>query len=555
LNVVQYIMALVGIIDYGAGNLGSVMNALSRLGVKARFARGPEELLKDGLFEKILFPGDGHFGSAMAALETSGYGEAVRGWIAADRPFLGICIGLQLLFDSSEEAPGVGGLSVIPGAVKKFPCRKLPQIGWNRTFVRRKQVKTSVFSALPDEEFFYYIHSFYAAPDSDGLVAAEAEYSLRYCSAVERGALAAVQFHPEKSGGAGLALLENWACRRACSAGSLGEPPARLTRGGKQTGFGAGDSTNPRSGFAAVGCADGAPHTRYENVGALRGWNTRRGGYGATVCAVGGRLPPSHLKNRNYLAKRIIPCLDVDDGRVVKGVKFAGIVDAGDPVELARRYNAAGADELVFLDIGASYKSRDTLLDVVRRVALEVFIPLCVGGGIRSLDDMRLAMGAGADKVSVCTAALARPELLREMADAYGRQCVVLSLDAKRVGAGEDGGGEKRWNAFSHGGRRDTGVDALEWAARAVELGAGEILLNSIDADGTAAGYDLELCAAVLEAVPVPVIASGGAGSLAQIAQAASIADAALAASLLHFGKTTIPEIKAFLREKGLEVR
>jgi cyclase len=247
----------------------------------------------------------------------------------------------------------------------------------------------------------------------------------------------------------------------------------------------------------------------------------------------------------------------VDDGRVVKGVKFAGLVDAGDPVELARRYNEAGADELVFLDIGASYKSRATLLDVVRRVAREVFIPLCVGGGVRSLEDMRLAMGSGADKVSVCTAALERPELLREMAEAYGRQCVVLSLDAKRVEgtAGSDGCGRPRWNAFSHGGRRDTGVDAVEWAVRAVELGAGEILLNSIDADGTAAGYDLELCAAVLEAVPAPVIASGGAGSLEQIARAASIADAALVASLLHFGKATIPEIKDFLRVAGVELR
>jgi cyclase len=246
----------------------------------------------------------------------------------------------------------------------------------------------------------------------------------------------------------------------------------------------------------------------------------------------------------------------VDDGRVVKGVKFAGIADAGDPVELARLYNAGGADELVFLDIGASYKSRATLLDVVARVAREVFIPLCVGGGIRSLEDMRLAMNAGADKVSVCTAALLRPGLLREMADAYGRQCVVLSLDAKRMGTdGAGAEGKKRWNAFSHGGRRDTGIDALEWAVMAAGAGAGEILLNSIDADGTAAGYDLELTAAVAEAVPVPVIASGGAGSLAQIAEAARAADAALVASLLHFGKTTIPEIKNFLRGEGLPVR
>jgi cyclase len=260
------------------------------------------------------------------------------------------------------------------------------------------------------------------------------------------------------------------------------------------------------------------------------------------------------------LAKRIIPCLDIDDGRVVKGVKFKGITDAGDPVELARRYNEEGADELAFLDIGASYKCRETLLDVVSLIAKEIFIPLSVGGGIRSVEDMRLAMNAGADKVSVCTSALERPELLSEMADAYGSQCVVLSIDAARVR--DDVGGETaadgqspRWHAFSKGGRVDTGIDAVEWAKKAAELGAGEILLNSIDADGTGGGYDLELCRAVLDAVNVPVIASGGAGTVAQIAEAAELADAALVASLLHFGKTTITEIKKACAQRGICVR
>jgi cyclase len=266
-------------------------------------------------------------------------------------------------------------------------------------------------------------------------------------------------------------------------------------------------------------------------------------------------------------AKRIIPCLDVDDGRVVKGVKFTGLQDAGDPVELARQYNDDGADELTFLDIGASYKSRATLLEVVRQVAAEVFIPLCVGGGIRSVEDMRLAMNAGADKVSVCTSALERPALIAEMARAYGSQCVVLSIDAKRAApqAGAGGPDTPRWHAFSHGGRKDTGLDAVEWAVRAVELGAGEILLNSIDADGTGAGYDLELTRAVLDAVGAPVIASGGAGTLDQIAGVLlppdpandrwGNADAALVASLLHFGKTTIREIKAYAESKGVAVR
>ncbi|MDR3334094.1 MAG: imidazole glycerol phosphate synthase subunit HisF [Treponema sp.] len=267
-------------------------------------------------------------------------------------------------------------------------------------------------------------------------------------------------------------------------------------------------------------------------------------------------------------AKRIIPCLDVDDGRVVKGIKFKGIQDAGNPVELARRYNDEGADELTFLDIGASYKSRATLLDVVRIVAVEVFIPLCVGGGIRRVEDMREAMNAGADKVSVCTSALQNPGLLREMARAYGSQCVVLSIDAKR--SGDDAEGKPVWHAFSHGGRTDTGLDAIQWAIQAVELGAGEILLNSIDADGTGTGYDLELTRRMLEAVPVPVIASGGAGNLDQIANVLlpprgtlepgsdelwGNADAALVASMLHFGKTTIPEIKKYAESKGVCVR
>ncbi|MDR1230563.1 MAG: imidazole glycerol phosphate synthase subunit HisF [Spirochaetaceae bacterium] len=256
------------------------------------------------------------------------------------------------------------------------------------------------------------------------------------------------------------------------------------------------------------------------------------------------------------IAKRIIPCLDVDDGRVVKGVKFKGLVDAGDPVELARRYNDEGADELTFLDIGASYKSRATLLEIVSRVAREVFIPLCVGGGIRTLDNMRAAMQAGADKVSVCTAALKRPELLSEMAALYGSQCVVLSIDAARVSAGV-------WHAFARGGRDDTGIDAVAWAVDAVKRGAGEILLNSIDADGTGAGYDLELTRAVLDAVPVPVIASGGAGNLDQIADVLvprdqggmCEADAALVASMLHFGETSIPLIKKHIQNKGVHTR
>jgi len=267
--------------------------------------------------------------------------------------------------------------------------------------------------------------------------------------------------------------------------------------------------------------------------------------------------------------KRIIPCLDIDDGRVVKGIKFEGIKEAGDPVEFARRYNADGADELAFLDIGASVKSRATLLDVVKKVAAQISIPLCVGGGIRTNDDMRNVMNAGASKVSVCTSALVRPELLREMADSFGSECVVLSIDAKRV---KDNSGKLCWHAFSYGGKTDSGIEAIEWAIQAAGLGAGEIIVNSIDADGTGAGYDLELTRRIKNAVSVPIVASGGAGSLEQIAGVllgtespdmdnsifpgkAPGADAALVASMLHFGKTTIQEIKKYAQAKGIPVR
>ena len=254
------------------------------------------------------------------------------------------------------------------------------------------------------------------------------------------------------------------------------------------------------------------------------------------------------------VATRVIPCLDVDAGRVVKGVNFAGLRDAGDPVELAAAYDAQGADELVFLDITASSGGRETTYEVVRRTAEQVFIPLTVGGGVRSTGDVDRLLRAGADKVSLNTAAVARPELLAEAARRFGSQCVVLSVDARRApgAAGLPSGFE----VTTHGGRRGTGIDAVAWAARAVGLGVGEILLNSMDADGTKSGFDLEMIVAVRAAVTVPVIASGGAGELAHFAPAAGAgADAVLAASVFHFGQLAIGDVKAALRAAGHCVR
>ena len=259
--------------------------------------------------------------------------------------------------------------------------------------------------------------------------------------------------------------------------------------------------------------------------------------------------------SRTDLAVRVIPCLDVDAGRVVKGVNFANLRDAGDPVELAAVYDAEGADELTFLDVTASSSARATMLDVVRRTAEQVFIPLTVGGGVRAVADVDALLRAGADKVSVNTAAIARPELLAELARQFGSQCIVLSVDARTVPAG---GVPTRsgWEITTHGGRQGTGIDAVQWARRGAELGVGEILLNSMDADGTKAGFDLPMLRAVRAVVTVPVIASGGAGAAGDFAPAVRAgADAVLAASVFHFGELTIGEVKAAMKAEGVTVR
>ncbi|MCB0974148.1 MAG: imidazole glycerol phosphate synthase subunit HisF [Actinobacteria bacterium] len=250
------------------------------------------------------------------------------------------------------------------------------------------------------------------------------------------------------------------------------------------------------------------------------------------------------------LGIRIVPCLDVDEGRVVKGVNFVGLRDAGDPVELAARYDREGADEVVFLDITASSDQRDTIIDVVERTAERVFIPLTVGGGIRSVDDIRRLLRAGADKCSLNTAAVDNPDLVREAANVFGSQCVVVAIDAK---ARPDGG----WEVVTHGGRTWTGLDALDWASRVVELGAGELLVTSMDRDGTRDGYDLALLAALRERVDVPIVASGGVGTLDHLYEGAAIghADALLAASIFHFGDHTVGEAKRYLAERNVTVR
>jgi len=254
------------------------------------------------------------------------------------------------------------------------------------------------------------------------------------------------------------------------------------------------------------------------------------------------------------LAKRIIPCLDVDNGRVVKGVQFLDIRDAGDPVEVARRYNEQGADEITFLDITATHHGRDTTYRTVEKMAESVFVPLTVGGGVRKLEDIRQLLNAGADKVSINSAAVFTPEFVGEASARFGAQCIVVAIDAKRVA---DLHGQARWEIFTHGGRKETGIDAVEWAVKMAGLGAGELLVTSMDADGTKAGYDLGLMRAINDRVNIPTIASGGVGNLQHLADGIlqGGADAVLAASIFHFGQHTIPEAKAYLAAQGIEMR
>lgn len=258
------------------------------------------------------------------------------------------------------------------------------------------------------------------------------------------------------------------------------------------------------------------------------------------------------------LAKRIIPCLDVDNGRVVKGVKFVDIKDAGDPVEIAQRYNEQGADEITFLDITATHHGRDTTYHTVERMAETVFVPLTVGGGVRKIEDIRNLLNAGADKVSINSAAIFNPEFVAEASERFGNQCIVVAIDAKRVNDIEvDGVFQPRWEIFTHGGRKSTGIDAIDWAKRMANFGAGELLVTSMDADGTKAGYDLALMKKITDSVNVPVIASGGVGDLQHLADGVLTggADAVLAASIFHFGEYTIQQAKQFMINQGIEMR
>jgi cyclase len=390
------------------------------------------------------------------------------------------------------------GFGACPGQCTRLPDldaddarQKVPHVGWNALHFPRA---SRLFAGIPDGSQVYFTHSF-AAPIVPQ-TAAIASYGVSFSAAVEQGLVAGVQFHPEKSGPVGLRVLRNWL-----------------------------DMVYDRR--------------RVE----LADWNGRDDDLVATL----GDAHPEHKQDR--LSKRIIACLDVRDGKVVKGINFEGLREAGDPAELARRYNVEGIDEIVILDVTATLEARQARAHTIQQVAREIFLPLCVGGGIRTEADAAAAIEAGADKVSLNTAALTQPELITTLARRYGSQAVVVAIDARRDG--------DRYGVYVRSGSSGTARDAVEWAREAAERGAGEILLTSIDKDGTRSGFDTPMTAAVSTAVPIPVIASGGAGTFAHFADVFTDgrADAALAASIFHFNEHSVEALKTYLGSRGIPVR
>jgi len=454
------------IVDSGVANLASIRSGFGRLGARVAVTRDPAVVRQAS---HVVIPGVGAFGAGMDALRAHALDGAIADVAAHGTAVLGICLGMQLLCEASDETPGVSGLGVIPGVCRRLPAEvRVPHLGWNTVTAaaNMRLVATGVAA---------FANSYALRDAPGGWTAAWTTHGVPFVAALERDNVLACQFHPELSGAYGAGLLQRW----LTGARTVGSP--------------------------AVGPAPG-------------------------------------------LLPRVVPCLDVKDGRIVKGVRFQDLRDAGDPATQGAAYEAQGADEIVVLDVAASAEARATQVDTVARVRAAIRIPLTVGGGVRSVDDARRLLAAGADKVSVNTGAIARPALLSELAAEFGSQCVVLAIDARRSGDG--------WAALTHGGHVLARGDAVQWAREGAELGAGEILLTSWDRDGTRAGPDLELLRAVVRAVRVPVIASGGIGQRDHVAQAFSAgADAVLAASVFHDGDDTVGGIKQDLSLRGIRVR
>jgi len=459
------------IVDSGVANLASIASALRRLGATVTVTASADDVRSA---PRVVLPGVGAFGAGLAALRARGLTAAVREVAGRGTPLLGVCLGMQMLCERSEETPGVAGLGIIPGGCVRLPDNvRVPHLGWNHVAAGPGTRVVATGAAA-------FANSYALREAPAGWNPAWSTHGARFVAALERDAIVACQFHPELSGAYGAALLARWL---------------------------QGDARAPQ------GADDAVPG----------------------------------------LLRRIVPCLDVRDGRVVKGVRFQELRDAGDPAVQAARYEGQGADEIVVLDVAASPDGRRTHVATVERVRAAISIPLTAGGGVRSVADARALLAAGADKISVNTAALRRPALLGELAAAFGCQCVVLAIDARRTGDRRAG---DRWEVLALGGRERALPDAVAWAQEGERLGAGEVLLTSWDRDGTRAGPDLELVRAVCGAVRIPVIASGGVGQRAHAAGAfAAGADAVLAASVFHDGDETVGGIKADLAAHGIRVR
>jgi cyclase len=483
------------VVDTGRSNAASLMAALERAGARTRLTVDSAEICGAAF---AVLPGVGAFGAVADRLRAMGMDAALRGRVERGQPTLGACLGMQLFFETSEESPGARGIAAIPGAITAYGQNvRSPQFGWNRVSlpVPGSSGATANGGAAA---FAYFANSFKLDAVPAGWTAAMSFYGAPFVAAIERGTILLCQFHPELSGAWGQSLIARWLAVGSGQGGSC---------------LAAGDSRSDDS-------------------------------------ISGGEVPQSAVR-LSAILPRIIPCLDVTGGRVVKGVRFQELRDSGDPAELAERYEAAGADEIVLLDISAGVDGRDTAVETVRSVRRRIGIPLCVGGGVRCLEDAERILRAGADKVSLNSMGYRNPELLSAIAREFGRQCCVAAVDATRRGASGTP------IVVLDAGRTETATPAVEWIRKAVDAGAGEILLTSRDRDGTRSGYDLDLVRSASEAVPgTPVIASGGAATPEQIlAGIRAGAGAALLAGALHDGSLTITTIKHYMRQNGVEVR
>lgn len=473
----------------GAANLASVEAMCARAGVRPLITDDPDAFYRA---PKALLPGVGAFGAAMTRLRASGLDKALAARVAEGLPTMGICLGMQMFFDSSEETSGVAGIGALPGAVGRFgPALPLPQLGWNR-------VVPAAGDRFLRPGWAYFANSYRVPKAPAGYAEARCDYGESFAAAIEGRfdpetgipAILLCQFHPELSGSWGLDVFERWM-------GLPGIPAAREEGASAQSGFA------PRASLS-------------------------RG-----------------------TATRVIPCLDIKGGRVVKGVRFENLVDSGDPAALAARYEAEGADEIALLDISATLEERKTALEAVAAVRKAVSIPISVGGGVRGVEDAARLLNAGADRVAANSAAVRDPGLVSALAERFGVQCVIVAIDARRLP-----GTEPRWEVVIEAGKTKTGLDAVEWARRCAALGAGEILLTSIDRDGTGLGYDAELVSAVSAAAPIPVVASGGATKPQHFLDGvAAGAGAVLGAGAFHRGELAIADVKRYLSERGVEVR